>query len=647
LTHHDITSRLSQPSRTHRLAHLNLPVQFSWGTNNFSWLFWGPLFFLALGLLFCLQSEALADGELARARQAREVFLADVHNHQRADWLALVKQFEHAADVQPKREHAAKGRFLAAELLMLSFDRFDIPADAVRAGDLAKRVVKGCSRCPDAPAAQIIVGLSLIVQKKPEEAYRELMKVGLNYRGTPEVAQAETLMASLSGSKRPTQASSPDQSKGTAQNKGPDKNASGQAGGSANADQASNSTPSQTSPSKSTSKPPEPTPPPARSAPKAPTPRADGRNQFYALYLDDRGTHTEVTAYSERVVPYLYNLLPPSREGGRFRVYVDFKDTILAPGSPSNLKNTTPLVNLVKVSQLNGDTVRLVADLPDAYPYMPVFLDQPPRMIIRVAKESNLFPPTEPEAPPTPRPTPTTAIKPVKGPADSMARQLGLTVRRVVIDPGHGGKDGGAAAHGLKEKDIVLKVALDLKKKIEEQLGLEVVLTRDTDRFVTLDRRTKISKDEKADIFISIHANANLVAKVEGFETYVLNFTTDPAAVAVASRENSSSGKSMNEIQNLVTKIARNTKVAESRVLAKALHSGALASLSTSHKVRDLGVKEAAFVVLAYVEVPAVLLEIGFITNKDESAKINDKDYQDLLTDGLVNGLKAYLEGLP
>ena len=359
------------------------------------------------------------------------------------------------------------------------------------------------------------------------------------------------------------------------------------------------------------------------------------------------GDYSEVTAYLDRVVPYLYNLLPPASDGGRFRIYVDFKDSVLAAGTQMSLKATTPLVRLVKVNQLTTDTVRLVADIPGAYPYAPVFIDNPPRLIIRVAKESDKLPPMDADAPPSPRPPPKAKSKPAKGPASSMARQLGLSVRKIVIDPGHGGKDGGAAAYGIKEKDIVLGVALSLKKKLEARLGLEVVLTRSTDRFVTLDRRTKIANDEKADLFISIHANANDLSKVEGLETYLLNFTDDPASMAVAARENSGSGSSMAELRDLVQKIATNTRVAESRVLAKAIHSSTVASIRKSRKVRDLGVKEAAFLVLANVNVPAVLIEMGFVTNQNEAKLLATQAYQDRITDGIVDGLKAYLEGLP
>jgi N-acetylmuramoyl-L-alanine amidase len=575
---------------------------------------------------------ALADGELARARTARDAFLQNVSGKKRGEWTALVKQFEEAAKAQFKAEWAAVARLEGAQLAWRTYNRFGVADDAAATARLARAMAKGCPRCEGAPAAQVLLGRALMAQKKPEEAYRELMKVGLNHHGSPEVSEAEELMRALSGDGKAQPGSSAKPG-----------SASGRAAGA----QAAAPKPEAAKPPQA--KPPQAAParPPNRPLPKAPRPREDGRNQFYSYRLDDMGGYSEVTAYLERVVPYLYNLLPPASEGGRFRIYADFKDTVLAPATPSTIKASTPLVRLVKANQLTGDTVRLVADLPGAFPYAPVFIDNPPRLVIRVAKEADKLPPMDADAPPSPRPPPKAKPKPAKGPASSMARQLGLSVRKVVIDPGHGGKDGGAAAFGIKEKDIVLSVAQALEKKLEARLGLDVVLTRTTDKFITLERRTKIANAEKADLFISLHVNANTLGKVEGFETYILNFTDDPASMAVAARENSGSGNSMAELRDLVQKIAANTRVAESRVLAKALHSATIASIRKNRKVRDLGVKEAAFLVLALVDVPAVLIEMGFVTNQEEAKLLTTHAYQDKLTDGMVDGLKAYLEGLP
>jgi N-acetylmuramoyl-L-alanine amidase len=362
------------------------------------------------------------------------------------------------------------------------------------------------------------------------------------------------------------------------------------------------------------------------------------------------GEYSVVTAWLDKVTPYVYNLVPPSGSGGSHRVYVDFREARQARTLPPRLKNSTKMVRLVKVNQFDAKTVRLVADLKEPYPYAPVFLDDPPRMEILVANDASLMPPREADAQPPPREPPKAARSarpaPARGPADSLARQLGLKIRRVVIDPGHGGKDNGASGNGLREKDVALKASRMLARKIKARLGIDAALTRDSDKFVTLDRRPKIVKDSGGDLFVSIHANSNAILSVEGLETYILNFTTDPSAMTVAARENASWDKSMSELSGILERVARNTKIAESRVLAKSVHQGALAKLRSRHKVRDLGVKEAVFVVLLNTDVPAILMEIGFLSNKNEAQRLADDEYLELLTDGITDGLADYIAGL-
>jgi N-acetylmuramoyl-L-alanine amidase len=303
------------------------------------------------------------------------------------------------------------------------------------------------------------------------------------------------------------------------------------------------------------------------------------------------------------------------------------------------------------MNQYQKDVARLVLDLPQAHPYRPAFLDKPPRLVFQVAREAETLkePPPEaaPEPPPPPpsRPSGSARAGAAKGPADSLARQLGLKVKTVVIDPGHGGKDNGAAAFGLREKDIVLKLSQKLADRLTKRLGLTVFLTRNDDRFLTLSRRSKIALDKKADLFISIHVNANDLGKVEGLETYILNFATDRSAMAVAARENAAADKTISELQDILQTLAQNTKIAESGALAQAMHKAAVTALAKNYSVRDLGVKEAPFLVLVGTESPALLIETGFITNEKEAGRLNTGAYLDRLADGLADGLASYLKG--
>ncbi len=166
----------------------------------------------------------------------------------------------------------------------------------------------------------------------------------------------------------------------------------------------------------------------------------------------------------------------------------------------------------------------------------------------------------------------------------SLARQLGLGVNRIVIDPGHGGHDPGVRGNGINESELVLDVSLRLQKLLEKQPGMEVVMTRDTDVFIPLEQRTAIANREGADLFLSIHANASRNIKARGIETYFLNFAANPEAEAVAARENSASGQTMHRLPDIVRAITLNNKIDESRDFADTVQKSMVRSLSTQER---------------------------------------------------------------
>ena len=192
-----------------------------------------------------------------------------------------------------------------------------------------------------------------------------------------------------------------------------------------------------------------------------------------------------------------------------------------------------------------------------------------------------------------------------------MARQLGLGVSRIVIDPGHGGHDPGAQGKGVTEAELVLDVSLRLQKLLEKVHGVEVILTRQTDDFVPLQERTAIANREAADLFLSIHANASANTQARGVETYFLNFANNLSAAAVASRENAASGQAMGALPDFVKAIALNNKLDESREFAALVQHAMVDRLRATNKtVKNLGVKQAPFVVLIGASMPSVLAEI-------------------------------------
>jgi N-acetylmuramoyl-L-alanine amidase len=228
-----------------------------------------------------------------------------------------------------------------------------------------------------------------------------------------------------------------------------------------------------------------------------------------------------------------------------------------------------------------------------------------------------------------------------------MARQLGLRVGRIVIDAGHGGRDPGASGPGFTESALTLDIALRLEKLLTKEPGLEVVLTRRTDEYVGLQERTAIANREGADLFLSIHANASRNRNARGVESYLLNFASTPEAAAVAARENASSTLTMSHLNDLVKQIALNNKLDESRDLARHVQTTLVQKLRPSNQgLKDLGVKQAPFVVLVGASMPSILVEVSFLSHRQEGRLLSTGTFRQRIADALFDGLRGYLRTL-
>jgi N-acetylmuramoyl-L-alanine amidase len=233
-----------------------------------------------------------------------------------------------------------------------------------------------------------------------------------------------------------------------------------------------------------------------------------------------------------------------------------------------------------------------------------------------------------------------------KHPPGSGPKGAGRAVDRVAIDAGHGGNDPGAQGPGgLKEKDVTLAVAHKLAP-ILARLGVEVALTRDDDRYVTLEERTARANAFGADLFISIHCNAAENKTRRGVETYVLDTTTSDMAGRVAARENATSQAASNEVAQLLASMRLADQATRSTRFAELLQRAGVASLGTRYgEILDGGVHRAAFYVLVGARMPAVLFETSYISNSVEEERLGSADYQQRLADAIANAVKAYREG--
>lgn len=226
----------------------------------------------------------------------------------------------------------------------------------------------------------------------------------------------------------------------------------------------------------------------------------------------------------------------------------------------------------------------------------------------------------------------------------TLAEQLGLKVRRVVIDAGHGGHDTGTVgAGGTREKDVALAIAQKLRTVLTEQ-GLEVVLTRESDKFVRLEERARLANVARGDLFISVHCNSLPQRSIRGIETYTLNLASDRYAIRLAARENATSEKGMSDLRFLLADLATRANTEESGRLATRVQAGLVSRLTgKDRKLRDLGTKEALFYVLLGTRMPAILVETGFLSNAEEEKRLASSSYQEEVARAIAAGVQDFL----
>lgn len=396
-----------------------------------------------------------------------------------------------------------------------------------------------------------------------------------------------------------------------------------------------------------------------------------------------------VTLQLDREVPY-----HEERISGPDRVFFDLRGAQLAPDlTDTTLTYADDIVRQIRTGRHPNGTVRVVMDLDGVSRHTVFTLYNPFRLVIDFERAVTAQPRqatvTVPErttsgpgndasgvaadpapvaaaaAPPvetrtaaaSPASLPAPAVaEPPAAPAQpasnaaggySLSRQLGLSVSRIVIDPGHGGRDPGSMAHGIREADLTLDVALRLEALLQKEPGIEVVLTRRTNTYVPLEERTAIANRESADLFLSIHANASRNVAARGVETYYLSFASSPDAEAVAARENSASERAMHNLPDIIKAIALNNKLDESKDLAAMVQETMVTRLRRSNRnLRNLGVKKAPFVVLIGAGMPSVLAEMSFLTNRQEAQLLKTAGYKQRIAEALHEAVMRYRRSL-
>jgi N-acetylmuramoyl-L-alanine amidase len=219
-----------------------------------------------------------------------------------------------------------------------------------------------------------------------------------------------------------------------------------------------------------------------------------------------------------------------------------------------------------------------------------------------------------------------------------------LTVKKVVLDPGHGGNDSGARAQGVWEKEITLEIARDLRGLLK-RAQYDVAMTRDTDAFVSLRQRAQIANVERADLFVSIHVNSVPSQECHAVETYYLGAADDPRAEQLAGKENHESGYQLADFRRLLEGVYVNIRQAESRKLAQTVQQELVAVLGDKNPaIRDKGVRSAPFLVLVATESPGILAEVSCLSNDEEAGRLANSAYRQRIARALFHGIHEYAE---
>jgi N-acetylmuramoyl-L-alanine amidase len=357
-------------------------------------------------------------------------------------------------------------------------------------------------------------------------------------------------------------------------------------------------------------------------------------------------------------------------------VYLDFPGAEIGPAIATSTELPVGPVAALRVGKRDVHTTRIVLASRNLATYEVGRLHDPPRVVLDLrAPPTDVARPQRAGAPDTgdgrrtasraaastreaASPPAPSVPSPPHGKVPSTAQAAAGRLRvptgspKIVLDPGHGGKDPGARGiDGIVEKDVVLDITRLVAERLRNELGASVVLTRNRDVFVPLEDRTAMANAAGADLFISIHANASPHAGLAGVETYYLNNTDDRATIRLAAMENGLGpvGATLRtrtpDLSYILSDLVQQGKLDDSVTLARALQRGVVHRLGEEYRnVPDLGVKQGPFYVLVGAYMPCVLVEVAFLTNPVEGKRLNTPSYRTTIAEGLVEGIRHYMD---
>jgi N-acetylmuramoyl-L-alanine amidase len=537
----------------------------------------------------------------------------------RSNWYAVKDRFQHAYTRNPQGSYAPKSLYYLGRVYDEMSKVSMLQSDALQAVDYYRRVILRFPQHPwadDALFRQAQVELNQLEDR--DHAYLSLLSVVHKYPKGDMAPKARALLEKLDRGDR-----------------------------------------EDTAPAASAVPTPAPSAPvkqPVKSEPvPVPSPPPADTSQLVSIRHWSSKDYTRVVLDLDDQVAFENHLLKPdSRLKTSHRLFIDLKQTSLEAGVPGEERIADGILHTIRAARHSTEDVRVVLDIEAIDNFRVFSLSNPFRVVVDVYGDKETGTSTAAVTPSGSRQTSQASSKAVgnaardKNVATSLVEQLGLKIKTIMIDPGHGGKDPGAVANKLLEKDINLKMSKILGNKLEKK-GFKIFYTRTTDVFVPLEERTAMANAKDADLFISVHCNACQDKRAHGLELYYLNLAKSRDAVRVAARENAVSVKKISDLQVILTDLMLNSKITESKDLANDIQTRSLRKVRTKYKVNDHGVKGAPFYVLMGSKMPAVLAELGYITNTTEAKRLRSTAYLDRLAEGMVQGVLAYqsrIEGL-
>lgn len=553
--------------------------------------------------------KAAAEMYSAAAKDWRALLQDAKRGQQRDSWSRLEKRFMAAAARDPKGAVGAKATFQAArcleELARRSFRADDWQNAAARHQELAKKFPKHSLADDGLFHAAYIYAKRL---NDPETA-RVLAQTLLTGHPKGDMApSARELIASLPAKSAAKPPASP------------------------SAEKKSDASPKAPAPS--------------------PSPSSQQKEAAKLTRIICRGTSTNASVLLELdgTASFRHQYLAPS---GRTpaRLVIDVSDVALGADVKPKLEPSGMAVSRVRTVLSGGKdkkSIRVVIDFPQIRHYTVDVGLSPPGIHVRCSTAPDLAggktPPENGKNGPVVQGR--FSGEQPGGRPGTLMEQLGLTVKTIMIDAGHGGKDPGAMGNGIKESLVTLELAEILGERLKKH-GFDVLHTRAGDVFIPLDQRAVIANNQKADLLISLHVNSNKDNSINGLETYFLDLARTTSAATVAARENAVSVKSISDLQFILTDLMLTSKLQESQDLAAVIHQKMYNRVRLAgFTVNDNGVRSAPFYVLMGARMPAVLVEIGYLTNAADARRIKSSKYLERLADGIAVGVVEYKKKL-